>query len=85
LLNQEESRNSTKNASNSRAKKTPKSSPIAHGFGRRIKGKRTMRGSCIHPPPNPKEKGLKITPKKIAKKRLRKSPKRTNGNNTSKL
>jgi hypothetical protein len=42
-----------------------------------------MKGPCIHPPPNPKEKGLRIS-KKIAKKRLQKSPKRTNGNNTSK-
>jgi hypothetical protein len=29
-----------------------------------IKGKRTMRDSCIHPPPNPKEKGLKTATRK---------------------
>jgi hypothetical protein len=38
-----------------------------------IKGKRTMRGSSIHPPPNPKEKGLKTntrnSPRKGSKKR----------------
>jgi hypothetical protein len=37
--------------------KTPKSIPFSHGFGRRIKGKRTTKGSQIHPPPNPQEKG----------------------------
>jgi hypothetical protein len=51
-------RNPTKNASNPRAKKTQKSSPFAHGFGTGIKGKRATKGSSIHPPPNPKEKGL---------------------------
>jgi hypothetical protein len=29
-----------------------------------------MKGSCIHPPPNPKEKGLEIAPK-ITKKNER--------------
>jgi hypothetical protein len=53
-------RNPTKNTSNPRAKKTQTSSPFAHGFGRGIKGKRTTKGSSIHPPPNPKDKGLKI-------------------------
>jgi hypothetical protein len=51
-------RNPTKNACNPREDKTPKSSPFDHGFGRGIKGKRTTKGSSIHPPPNPKEKGL---------------------------
>jgi hypothetical protein len=32
----------------------------------------------------PQQIRIKISPRKIAKKRLRKSPKRTNGNNTSK-
>jgi hypothetical protein len=41
---------------------------FAHGFGRGIKGKRTMKGLSIHPPPNPKEKGLKIAPRKLTKK-----------------
>jgi hypothetical protein len=33
-----------------------------------MKGKRTMNGSCIHPPPNLKEKGLEITPRKSPRK-----------------
>jgi hypothetical protein len=61
-------RNPTKNASNPRAKKTPKSILFAHGFGRGIKGKRTTKGSSIHPPPNPKEKGLEIAPRKSPRK-----------------
>jgi hypothetical protein len=61
-------RNPARNSSNPRTPKTPKSSPFAHGFGREIKGKRTTKGSCIHPPPNPKEKGLEITPRKSPRK-----------------
>jgi hypothetical protein len=57
-------RNPAKNSSNPRTPKTPKLSPFTHGFGRGIKGKRTMKGSHIHPPPNPQEKGLKIAPRK---------------------
>jgi hypothetical protein len=82
-LNQEESKDSAKNTTNLRTTKTQKSSPFAHEFGRGIKGKRTTKGSSIYPPPNPQEKGLEITPRKC-QKRLRKSPRRTNGNNTSK-
>jgi hypothetical protein len=48
--------------------KTPKWSPFTHGFGRGIKGKRTTRGSSIHPPPNPKEKGLKTTTRNSPRK-----------------
>jgi hypothetical protein len=44
---------------NPRTTKTPKLSLFNHGFGRGIKGNRTTTGSCIHPPPNSKEKGLK--------------------------
>jgi hypothetical protein len=66
--NERNRRNSTKNASNPRAKKTPKSSPFAHGFGRGIKGKRTTKGSSIHLPPNPKEKGLEIALRKLPRK-----------------
>jgi hypothetical protein len=65
-------------------RKPPKSSPLVHGFGRVIKWKRTMKASSIHLPQNPKEKGFEIFSKKIAKKGLRKSPKRTNGKDTSK-
>jgi hypothetical protein len=46
----------------------PKSSPFTHGFGRGIKGKRTTKVSYIHPPPNPKEKCLEITPRKTPRK-----------------
>jgi hypothetical protein len=50
-------RNPAKNSSNPRAPKTPKSSPLTHGFGKGIKGKRTMKGSHIHPLPNTQEQG----------------------------
>jgi hypothetical protein len=65
---EENRRNPSKNISNPRAPKTPKSSPFAHGFGRGIKGKRTTKGSSIHHPPNPKEKGLEIAPRKSPRK-----------------
>jgi hypothetical protein len=42
----------------------PQIDSFAQRFGRGIKGKRTTKGSCIHPPPNPKEKGLEIAPTK---------------------
>jgi hypothetical protein len=56
-------RNPTKNSSNPKTPKTPKSSPFTHGFGRRIKGKRTTKGSHIHPPPNHQKKGTENTPR----------------------
>jgi hypothetical protein len=65
-------RNAAKNSSNPITPKTPKSSPFAYGFGRGVKGKITTKGSCIHHPPNPKEKGLEIT--------LRKSPRKSSEN-----
>jgi hypothetical protein len=43
-----------------------------------------MKGSCICPPTNPKEKGLEIAPRKSPRKRLRNSPKRKIGNNSNK-
>jgi hypothetical protein len=46
-------RNPAKISSNPRASKTPKSSPLTYIFGRRIKGKRTTKGSHIFPPSNP--------------------------------
>jgi hypothetical protein len=55
--------NPAKNSSNPRTQKTPKLSPFTHGFGRGIKGKRTTKGSHIHPPPNPQEKGPENTPR----------------------
>jgi hypothetical protein len=57
-------RNPAKNTSNSRTLKTPKSSPLTHGFGRGIKGKRTTKGSYEFPPSNPQEQGLENTPRK---------------------
>jgi hypothetical protein len=56
-------RNPTKNSSNPRTPKTPKSSHFTHRFGRGIKRKRTTKGSHIHPPPNPQEKGPENTPR----------------------
>jgi hypothetical protein len=56
-------RNPAKSPSNPRTLKTPVSSLFTHGFGRRIKEKKTMKGSHIHPPPNPQEKGPKNTPR----------------------
>jgi hypothetical protein len=62
---------SAKNTPNPRTMKTPQSSPFSHGFGRRINGKRTTKGSCIHPPTNPQENGLKTSPKNRHKKALK--------------
>jgi hypothetical protein len=55
-------RNPAKNFSNPIAPKTPKSSPLTHRFGRGIKGKITMKGSHIHPLPNPQEQGSENAP-----------------------
>jgi hypothetical protein len=57
-------RNPAKNSSNPRTPETPKSSPLTHGFGRGIKGKRTMNGSHEFPLSNPQEQGPKNTPRK---------------------
>jgi hypothetical protein len=51
-------RNLVTNSSNPRTPKTQKSSPLIHGFGRGIKGKRTTKGSHESPPSNPQEQGL---------------------------
>jgi hypothetical protein len=56
-------RNPAKNFSNPRTLKTPKSSPLTHGFGRGITGQRTTIGSHKFPPPNPQERGSKNTPR----------------------
>jgi hypothetical protein len=58
MSNQEERRNPAKNSSNPRTPKTRKSSPLTHGFGRGIKGKRTTKGSHIFPPSNPQGQQL---------------------------
>jgi hypothetical protein len=53
-----------KTSSNLRTPKTPKSSPLTHGFGRGITGQRTTKGSHKFPPTNPQEKGHENTPRK---------------------
>jgi hypothetical protein len=53
-----------KNTSNPRTPKAPKSSPLTHGFGRGIKGKRTTKGSYEFPPTNTQEQGPENTPRK---------------------
>jgi hypothetical protein len=85
LLNKRNRRNPTQNASNPREEKTPKSSPFTHGVGRGIKGKRTTKGSCIHPPPNPKEKGLKTTTRKSTRKGSKNHQKGKKGQTKSSL
>jgi hypothetical protein len=77
-------RNPAKNSSKPRTPKTPKSSPSTHGFGRRIKGKRTTKGSHEFPPiKSPRARSRKHT-KKTTKRGLRKSPPRATANNTTK-
>jgi hypothetical protein len=60
-------RNPAKNSSNPRIPKTPKMSPLTHGFGRGITGQRTTKGSHKFPPSNSQEQGPENT--------LRKPPK----------
>jgi hypothetical protein len=57
-------RNPAKNTSNPRTQKTPKSSPLTHGFGRGITAQRTTKGSHKFPPPNSQEQGPENTPRK---------------------
>jgi hypothetical protein len=57
-------RNPVKNTSNPRTRKTPKSSPFTHGFGRGITAQRTTKGSHKFPPSNPQEHGPENNPKK---------------------
>jgi hypothetical protein len=72
---------SAKNTTNPRTTKTPKLSPFPHGFERGIKGKRTTKGSCIHPPTYPQENSLEIslrkTPRKGSENRQKGKPRRT--------
>jgi hypothetical protein len=63
LSKKEESKKS-KNTSNPRTRKTPKSSPFTHGFGRGITAQRTTKGSHKFPASNPEEKGPENHPKK---------------------
>jgi hypothetical protein len=64
-------RNPAKNSSNPRPPKTPKSSPLTHGFGRGIKGKRTTKGSHEFPPSNPQEQGPESTPRNHQERALK--------------
>jgi hypothetical protein len=57
-------RNPAKNTSNPRTLKTPKSSPLTHGFGRGFTGQSTTMGSHKFPPSNPQEQGHENTPRK---------------------
>jgi hypothetical protein len=66
-------------------RKPPKSRPFTHGFRRGIKGKRTTRGSCIHPPPNPEEKGLKSATRNSSIKGSEKHQKGKTGDTQSSL
>jgi hypothetical protein len=70
-------RNTAKNSSNPRTLKTPKSSPLTHGFGRGITGQRTTKGSHKFPPSNPKSK----VPKTPQEKHQERAPKITTKNN----
>jgi hypothetical protein len=70
-------RNPAKNFSNLRTPKTPKSSPLTHGFGRGIKGKRTTKGSHEFPHLIPKSK----VPKTDQENHQERAPKITNKNN----
>jgi hypothetical protein len=56
--------NPAKTSSNPRTPKTPKSSPLTHGFGREITGQRTTKGSHKFTPTNPQEQGLENTLRK---------------------
>jgi hypothetical protein len=75
---------SAKNTPNPRTTKTPKSSPFSHGFGRAIKGKRTTKGSCIHPPTNPQDNSLETSPRKSPRKGSENHQKRKTGKNSNK-
>jgi hypothetical protein len=48
-------------------RKTPKSSPFTHRFGRGITAQRTTKGSHKFPPSNPQEQGPENNPKKSPK------------------
>jgi hypothetical protein len=57
-------RNHAKSTTNPRTRKTPKSSPFTHGFGRGITAQRTTKASHKFPPSNLQEKGPENNPKK---------------------
>jgi hypothetical protein len=65
------------NTSNPRTRKTPKTSPFTHGFGRGIIAQRTTTSSKKFPPSNPKRK----VPKTTQQKHQERAPKITTKNN----
>jgi hypothetical protein len=69
-------RNPAKNSSKPRTPKTPESSPFTHGFERGIKGKKTTKGSHIHPHQIPKRK----VPKTLQEVHQERAPKITTKN-----
>jgi hypothetical protein len=70
-------RNPAKISCNPRTPKTPKLSPLTHGFGRGIKGKRTTKGSHEFPHQIPKSK----VPKTQRENHQERTPKITTKNN----
>jgi hypothetical protein len=70
-------RNRAKNTSNPRTPKTVKSSPLTHGFGRGIKGKRTTKVPTYFPHQIPKSK----VPKTHQENQQERAPKITTKNN----
>jgi hypothetical protein len=62
--NKRNRRNPAKTSSNTRTPKTPKSSPLTHGFGWGITTQRTTKGSHKFPPSNPHKQGPENTPRK---------------------
>jgi hypothetical protein len=62
--NKRNRRNPAKSTSNPRTRKTQKSSPFTHGFGRGITAQRTTKGSHKFPPSIPQEQGNENTPRK---------------------
>jgi hypothetical protein len=73
--------NTAKNTSKPRTPKTPKSSPLTHGFGRGITAQRTTKGSHKFPPSNPKSK----VPKTHWENHKERAPKTTTKNNREQL
>jgi hypothetical protein len=70
-------RNPAKSTTNSRTRKTPKSSPFTHKYGRGITAQRTTKGSHKFPPSNPQEK----SPENNQRNHQERAPKITTKNN----
>jgi hypothetical protein len=70
-------RNPAKSTTNPRTRKTPKSSPFTHEFGRGITAQRTTKGSHKFPPSNTKRK----VPKTTQRNHQERAPKITTKNN----